>query len=66
MSRLLCRSSTGRRTNLALLAVLVAAMASGTLAFATGGAWARPVVVAHGVVGFAVAVLAPSKAVVVR
>ncbi len=58
--------AAGRRTNLALLAVLSAALLTGTLAFATGGAWARPVVVAHGIAGVAVAVLAPWKAVVVR
>ena len=55
-----------RRTNLALLAVLVAALASGGLAFAAGTGWGRPVVVAHGVAGLAVLVLAPWKSVVVR
>src|SRR5688572_1071392 len=54
-----------RRTNLALLAVLVA-LVSGGLAFAAGTGWGRPVVVAHGVAGLAVLVLAPWKSVVVR
>jgi DMSO/TMAO reductase YedYZ molybdopterin-dependent catalytic subunit len=55
-----------RRTNLALLAVLVVALVSGGLAFAVGTGWGRPVVVAHGVAGLAVLVLAPWKSVVVR
>jgi DMSO/TMAO reductase YedYZ molybdopterin-dependent catalytic subunit len=55
-----------RRTNLALLAVLVVALVSGGLAFAAGTGWGRPVVVAHGAAGLAVLVLAPWKSVVVR
>jgi DMSO/TMAO reductase YedYZ molybdopterin-dependent catalytic subunit len=55
-----------RRTNLALLVVLVAALASGGGAFAAGTGWGRPVVVAHGLAGLAVLVLAPWKSVVVR
>jgi DMSO/TMAO reductase YedYZ molybdopterin-dependent catalytic subunit len=55
-----------RRTNLALLVVLVAALASGGVAFAAGTGWGRPVVVAHGLAGLAVLVLAPWKSVVVR
>jgi DMSO/TMAO reductase YedYZ molybdopterin-dependent catalytic subunit len=55
-----------RRTNLALLVVLVVALASGGLAFAAGTGWGRPVVVAHGLVGLAVLVLAPWKSVIVR
>jgi DMSO/TMAO reductase YedYZ molybdopterin-dependent catalytic subunit len=55
-----------RRTNLALLVVLVAALASGGLAFAAGTGWGRPVVVAHGLAGLAVLVLAPWKSVIVR
>jgi len=55
-----------RRTNLALLVVLVAALASGGLAFAAGTGWGRPVLVAHGLAGLAVLVLAPWKSVVVR
>ena len=55
-----------RRTNLALLLVLAAALATGGLAFAAGTGWGRPVVVAHGLAGLAVLVLAPWKSVVVR
>ena len=55
-----------RRTNLALLIVLVAALATGALAFAAGTGWGRPVVIAHGLAGLAVLVLAPCKSVVVR
>jgi DMSO/TMAO reductase YedYZ molybdopterin-dependent catalytic subunit len=55
-----------RRTNLALLAVLVVTLVSGGLAFAAGTGWGRPVVVAHGAAGLAVLVLAPWKSVVVR
>jgi DMSO/TMAO reductase YedYZ molybdopterin-dependent catalytic subunit len=55
-----------RRTNLALLAVLVVALVTGGLAFAAGTGWGRPVVVAHGLAGLAVLVLAPWKSVVVR
>lgn len=59
--------SVGRRTNVALLALLPLSLATGTAAFAVGtpGA-ARAVVVAHGVVGFGVAVLSPWKSVIVR
>ena len=55
-----------RRTNLALLIVLVVALATGGLAFSAGTGWGRPVVVAHGLAGLAVLVLAPWKSVVVR
>jgi hypothetical protein len=55
-----------RRTNLALLVVLVAALATGGLAFAAGTGWGRPVVVAHAVAGLAVLVLAPWKSPIVR
>ena len=55
-----------RRTNLALLIVLVAALATGGLAFAAGTGWGRPALVAHGLAGLAVLVLAPWKSVVVR
>ena len=55
-----------RRTNLALLLVLVVALVTGGLAFAAGTGWGRPVVVAHGLAGLAVLVLAPWKSVVVR
>ena len=55
-----------RRTNLALLIALGTALATGGLAFAAGTGWGRPVVVAHGLAGLAVLVLAPWKSVVVR
>ena len=55
-----------RRTNLALLVVLVAALATGGLAFAAGTGWGRPVVVGHALAGLAVLVLAPWKSPVVR
>jgi DMSO/TMAO reductase YedYZ molybdopterin-dependent catalytic subunit len=55
-----------RRTNLGLLVVLVVALASGGLAFAAGTGWGRPVLVAHGLAGLAVLVLAPWKSLVVR
>src|SRR5829696_8693814 len=55
-----------RRTNLALLVVLVAALATGGLAFAAGTGWGRPVVVAHVLAGLAVLVLAPWKSPIVR
>ena len=41
-------------------------MVTGGLAFAAGTGWGRPVVVAHGLAGLAVLVLAPWKSVVVR
>jgi hypothetical protein len=42
-----------RRTNLALLVVLLAALATGGLAFAAGTGWGRPVVAGHAVAGLA-------------
>ncbi|CAN5792975.1 hypothetical protein BH24ACT3_BH24ACT3_09810 [soil metagenome] len=56
----------GRRTNLALLAMLAGAFASGGLAFAVGTGWNRWVTIAHGIVGVAVVVLTPWKALVIR
>jgi hypothetical protein len=55
-----------RRTNLALLVVLLAALATGGLAFAAGTGWGHPVVVAHALAGLAVLVLAPWKSPIVR
>jgi DMSO/TMAO reductase YedYZ molybdopterin-dependent catalytic subunit len=49
-----------------LLVVLVAALATGGLAFAAGTGWGRPVVVAHTLAGLAVLVLAPWKSPIVR
>jgi DMSO/TMAO reductase YedYZ molybdopterin-dependent catalytic subunit len=56
----------GRRTNLALLVALVVAMGTGVAAFAVGTAAGRAVVVAHGMAGFAVVLLAPWKQQIVR
>jgi DMSO/TMAO reductase YedYZ molybdopterin-dependent catalytic subunit len=56
----------GRRTNLALLGLLVASLITGGLAFAIGTAPGRWVVAAHGVVGLAIVALAPWKSVIVR
>lgn len=56
----------GRRTNLALLLLLAAALATGALAFAVGAGWGRVVVVAHGLAGLAIVGLAPWKSLVVR
>jgi hypothetical protein len=51
----------GRRTNLGLLALLPTALATGLGAFAIGSGWVLWAVVAHGVAGFALLLLAPSK-----
>jgi DMSO/TMAO reductase YedYZ molybdopterin-dependent catalytic subunit len=57
----------GRRTNLALFGLLAAAFLSGTLAFAIGTAWwNRWVVLAHGIAGLAIVVLAPWKSLIAR
>src|SRR5215204_3230429 len=57
----------GRRTNVALLVVLVGAATTGVLAFAAGTAIpARLATVAHGLFGLAVVLLVPWKTVIVR
>ena len=57
----------GRRTNLALLVLLVGSFATGCIAFAVGQPpEARVVTVAHGVLGLGLLVLAPWKTVIVR
>jgi hypothetical protein len=56
----------GRRTNLALLVLLVIAFATGVLSWAIGAPVAAAVVVAHGVAGLGIVVLAPWKAAIVR
>ena len=57
----------GRRTNLALLVLLMLALASGVAAFAVGNPGpATIIVVTYGVAGLAVVALAPRKSVVVR
>ena len=57
----------GRRTNVALLVVLVGAAATGVLAFAAGTPIpARLATVVHGLFGLAVVLLVPWKTVIVR
>ena len=60
------RRVAGRRTNLALMLLLLGALGTGALAYATGTGWARLWVIAHGVVGLGIVVLAPWKSVIVR
>jgi DMSO/TMAO reductase YedYZ molybdopterin-dependent catalytic subunit len=55
-----------RRTNLALLALLSAAFATGWLAFAFGTAPARWALVVHAVAGFGILALLPWKSIVAR
>ena len=57
---------TGRRTNLALLGLLVVAFVSGLLMWAVGSGWGRWPAVVHGAVGVAIVALAPWKATVSR
>ncbi len=57
---------SGRRTNLALFALLVAALVSGGFAFGVGSPRGRAVVIAHGVAGLAIVLLVPWKSMVVR
>jgi Oxidoreductase molybdopterin binding domain len=57
----------GRRTNVALLAMLIGAALTGVLAFAAGTPIpARLATVAHGLLGLAVVLLVPWKTVIVR
>lgn len=56
----------GRRTNVALLVLLAAALATGTIAFGVGSAAGRAVLIAHGVVGLAMLLLGPWKSAIVR
>jgi DMSO/TMAO reductase YedYZ molybdopterin-dependent catalytic subunit len=60
------RAPPPRITNLALLAALLVAFASGVGAVAAGTASGRWVAVAHGVVGVAVVLLVPWKSMIVR
>ncbi|MGH9135795.1 MAG: hypothetical protein ACRD0G_01955, partial [Acidimicrobiales bacterium] len=57
---------TGRRTNLALLVVVLAALLTGGVAFGTGAGAARVVTAGHGIVGLAVVLLVPWKSTIVR
>jgi DMSO/TMAO reductase YedYZ molybdopterin-dependent catalytic subunit len=56
----------GRRTNLALLALLGGAMVTGALAYALGSGWAGAAAVAHGAAGLGIVLLAPWKSVIAR
>jgi DMSO/TMAO reductase YedYZ molybdopterin-dependent catalytic subunit len=56
----------GRRTNIALLWLSVAALVTGVVAFAVGSGWNVWVTVVHGAAGFAVLVLVPWKTSIVR
>jgi DMSO/TMAO reductase YedYZ molybdopterin-dependent catalytic subunit len=61
------RLRAGRRTNVALLALLVLAFASGVAAFGVGTtAPGRLVTLAHGAAGLALVLLVPWKSVIVR
>jgi hypothetical protein len=56
----------GRRTNVALLLLLVGALLTGALAFGAGTGWGSVVVIAHGILGFAIVALAPWKSAIVK
>lgn len=56
----------GRRTNLALLALLPLAVLTGALTFLVGSGPVRLVVITHGVVGMALIVLVPWKSTIAR
>lgn len=56
----------GRRTNLALLALLVLAFVTGVAAWAVGPALVRWIVIAHGIVGLGILALAPWKRTIAR
>jgi DMSO/TMAO reductase YedYZ molybdopterin-dependent catalytic subunit len=60
------RAPPGRRTNLALLAALLLAFATGTGVVAAGSSPGRWVALAHGVVGVTVLLLVPWKTRIVR
>lgn len=60
------RAPAARMTNRLLLVALLAALATGAGAFATGSPAGRWIIIAHGVVGLAVLLLAPWKSRVVR
>ena len=56
----------GRRTNLALLGLLGAAAITGAVAYALGSGWATAAVIAHGVAGLGIVLLAPWKSAIAR
>jgi hypothetical protein len=55
-----------RRTNVALLAALLAAFATGAGSFAVGARWNLWVVAAHAIAAFVIVLLAPWKSVIAR
>jgi DMSO/TMAO reductase YedYZ molybdopterin-dependent catalytic subunit len=56
----------GRRTNLALLVLLAAAILTGALAYGIGSGWGRVAVIAHGAAGLGLVLLAPWKSAIAR
>jgi hypothetical protein len=60
------RAVAGRRTNLALLALLVLAFVTGVASWAIGSAVVRSIVIAHGIVGLGIVALAPWKRTIAR
>jgi DMSO/TMAO reductase YedYZ molybdopterin-dependent catalytic subunit len=56
----------GRRTNLALLVLLAAAILTGALAYGIGSGPGRVAVIAHGVAGLGLVLLAPWKSAIAR
>ena len=56
----------GRRTNLALLALLIITILTGVLSWAVGSGFDRWVVLAHGIAGLAIIVLIPWKSMIAR
>jgi DMSO/TMAO reductase YedYZ molybdopterin-dependent catalytic subunit len=56
----------GRRTNLALLALLTAALATGGLAYGIGTGAVRVALVGHAVTGLGILLLAPWKSIIAR
>lgn len=59
-------SASGRRTNLAVLAVLGTALATGVGSFGTGASAGRWVIWAHGIAGLGLLVVAPWKSRIVK
>jgi len=59
-------SMAGRRTNLALLALLLIAFATGLASWIVGSGVVRWIVIAHGVVALSIVVLAPWKSTIAR
>jgi DMSO/TMAO reductase YedYZ molybdopterin-dependent catalytic subunit len=59
-------SVAGRRTNLALLALLVLAFVTGVTSWIVGPGVVRWIVIAHGIVGLGIVALAPWKSTIAR